>query len=65
MNTQRELIESVPNDVVKPHSAKMTDGAVYILDLLSELQKIADVSGLDSLSKDLTEMMIRHSPPNH
>ena len=46
-----------PASLVTPY---VSDGANYVIDLLSELQKIAEASGLSRLSKDIGEILLNH-----
>lgn len=51
-------IHSGLNASVEPKSSETT---VYITDLLTELQTIAQIGGLTSLSDDIQSVLIRHS----
>ena len=62
MNTPRALIEEVDLEPLPAKAAHPNETAVYIADLLSELQIISKISGMNELSDDIEALLTKHIP---
>lgn len=55
-----EPLRRQTREVAENHAAQ--SGAQYVLDMLSELLAISELSGLDRLSDDIQNVLDRHNP---
>lgn len=60
MGRQDDFTASGDASYRKNGAAKAKDTVNYITDLLGELHTIANVSGLNTLSEDIHELMSKH-----
>ncbi len=60
MAQQRELIEEVDLNKQESQAAQPSEMAVYVSDLLGELQVICKISGMNDLANDIDGLMRRH-----
>jgi len=61
MGAHKELIEEVDIATGNGQYSEGSETAAYISDLLGELQVIAKLAGLSTLSQDITALLSKHS----
>jgi len=60
MSLQQKHIELESTEFSEVVTNRTSETAVYIADLLSELQTIAQIGGLTSLSDDIKLVLVKH-----